>query len=96
MLPSELPEEVERALAPLMPVLTAAGLSPVKWVYSEQSFGNFAVDFIRLDRVITLTRDRGQFMLSGDDRKSMEAAGLWRAFDSAEDMLPHLSKWFGL
>jgi len=96
MLPSELPEEVERALAPLMPVLTAAGLSPVRWVYSETSFGNFAVDFLRLDRVITLTRDRGQFMLSGDDRKSMEAAGLWRAFDLAEDMLPHLSKWFGL
>jgi hypothetical protein len=76
-------------------VLTAAHLVPVAHEYSEQAFGNFVVTFRSEELEITLTRDRGQFMVAGSDRDALEAAGLWRAFDSAQDLLPPLSRWLG-
>ena len=91
---TELPVEVQGALAPLAPALTAAQLFPSGWEYSD-SFGNFLVAFRGPGREITLTRDRGQFIVGSSDRASLEEAGLWRAFDTAQELLPYLAKWLG-
>ncbi|UHQ18278.1 hypothetical protein LVB87_08560 [Lysobacter sp. KIS68-7] len=92
---SDLPPEIRDALAPLAGVLATGHLSPVTWQYSEKAFGNFVVDFRGPGRMFTLTRDRGQFLVSGIDRRSAEKAGLCRAFDSAQALLPSLSSWLG-
>jgi hypothetical protein len=89
---TELPVEIQRALEPLAPALAAAHLLPSKWESSD-SFGNFLVAFRSSHREITLTRDRGQFIVGGSDRASLEEAGLWRAFDTAQELLPHLVAW---
>jgi hypothetical protein len=88
-----LPSEVQSAIAALSPVLMAAHLSPVACQYSEQAFGNFVVTFRGQRGEITLIRDRGQFIVKASDRDSLERAGLWRAFDTAQELLPPLSKW---
>jgi hypothetical protein len=90
-----LPDEIQNAIATLIPVLVAAHMAPVEYQCSEPAFGNFVVTFRSERREITLTRDRGQFMVSGSDRNSLESAGLWRAFDTPQDLLPHLSSWLG-
>jgi len=92
---TELPAEIQSALGALTPALIAAHLSPMTWEFSEKEFGNFLVVFHSPSHKFTLTRDRGQFIVSGFERKSLENQGLWRAFDTAEDLLPHLSRWLG-
>ena len=92
---SEFPQEITRALAPLDMALTAAHLSPVTWLYSDRAFGNFVVTFGGPRHAFTLTRDRGQFIVSGADRKSLEKAGLSRVFNSAQELLPCLASWLG-
>ena len=95
MVLSELPTEIQNALGPLTPALATAHVSPVTWVYSERAFGSFLITFRSPRHEFTLTRDRGQFIIGGADRKSLEEAGLLRAFDTAEDLLPYLSSWLG-
>jgi hypothetical protein len=95
MLLSDLPAEIRTALAPLTPALTAGHLSPVSWTFSEKAFGNFVVTFRGPGHALTLTRDRGQLIVDGCGRKSLKGAGLRKAFDTAEDLLPHLSNWLG-
>jgi hypothetical protein len=90
----ELPATIQHALAPLASTLAAAQLTPSGWEYSD-SFGNFLVAFRGSGRELTLNRDRGQFIVGGPDRDSLEAAGLWRAFDTAEELLPPLARWLG-
>lgn len=90
MMLSEMPAEIQSALAPLATALNAAHLAPVTWQYSAEAFGNFVVTFRSERHAFTLTRDRGQFLFDGADRKS---AGLGRVFESAEDLLPHLLSW---
>ena len=92
MMITELPAVIQSALKPLTPALAAAHLLPSGWEYSD-SFGNFLVAFRGSGREITLTRDRGQFIVGGSDRTSLEKAGLWRAFDTAQELLPHLASW---
>ena len=72
---SELPTEVQLALLPLASALDAAHLAPSRWEYSD-SLGNFLVAFRGPDREITLTLDRGQFIVGGSDRASLKETGL--------------------
>jgi hypothetical protein len=89
---TELPAEIQRVLAPLAPTLVAAQLLRTGWECSNFD-GDFVVVFYDGRQDITLTRDRGQFIVGGPDRSSLEEAGLWRAFDTAQELLPHLTKW---
>ena len=91
---TELPAEIQHALGPFAPTLAAAHLLPSGWEYSD-SFGNFLVAFRGSGREFTLTRDRGQFIVGGPERTSLEEAGLWRAFDTAQELIPYLARWLG-
>ena len=93
-MPSPLPLDIQRTLEPLAPVIAVAQLVPVAWERSE-AFGNFAVTFRNSVREFMLTRDRGQFMVHASDRASLESSGLWRAFESLQEMEAHLVDWLG-
>jgi len=92
---TELPTEVQVALAPLASTLNASHLLPSTWEFSPESFGNFVATFRSSDHMVSITRDRNQFIVGGADRDELEAARLWRAFDTAHDLLPYLAKWLG-
>jgi hypothetical protein len=86
------PPSIAQALGPLLPLLLTKDFSPT---HIEQSawFGDFTVRFARAERSFVITRDRSQFIVHGATRSSLEAAGLWQAFDNAQELVTPLGRW---
>lgn len=72
--------------------LAALGFRAQVQDYAPEVFGNFVVRFEKHGRELTITRDRGQFILGGD-RATLEPVGLWRAFESATELEEPLIRW---
>jgi hypothetical protein len=75
----------------LNPVL-AAGFKVIESDYSEADFGNFYVELLRGTDELRIVRDRGQYMVQGDEAE-LKRAGLWRAFDSKMDFFSALTRY---
>ena len=88
----DLPSGVLDALAPVLPSLQRAGFQPVT-VKVSASFGDFIVNFSNGRRELSIRRDRGQCIVSGPSRSTLKAAGLWRAFEGAQELSVPLSAW---
>lgn len=91
-LPAELPPTILQALRPAQAALSAAGYFPSSASESE-SFGDFSVTFSSPRGVVQVSRDRGQFLVSGPDRQELENAGLWRTFPGSHELAMQLKAW---
>ena len=89
-----LPAVVSSTLEPVVAVLHRNGYKLVH-VHVSQSFGNFFATFSKQGSALTVTRDRGQFLISGSSNSELEANGLWRAFSGPAPIAAALQKWFG-
>ena len=92
---NSLPSEVEQALGPLVRSLATINVMPVSWLISE-SFGNLAVTFRGNGKEFQITRDRGQFMVWGPGQKTLEQAGLSRAFPGFRELEHPLLQWLAM
>ena len=78
---SNLDQNVEAEIGEELTPLLEAGFSVNGSDYSAEAFGNFYVDLLREKERLRIVRDRGQYILEGDQTR-LEGAGLSQAFDS--------------
>jgi hypothetical protein len=79
----ELPPLVQKDLAEVLPVLSAAGLELRSCQFSPEAFGNFLVCFSGGKYGLDITRDRGEYFLGGN-RQLLQELGYWRALTQHE------------
>jgi hypothetical protein len=89
----KLPVEVEEEAGPLLAELRAGGWQVSASEYNASAFGNWLVDLQRDGVVMRLLKDRSQYMVTGLPREVLKAAGLWRAFDSLNELQTTLARW---
>jgi hypothetical protein len=81
-----LPDAVASDLSDSLALLDRAGFVAERCTFAPESFGNYVVIFRRGDRTIDVTRDRGQYLIGGLDRRTLESLGLWRALESKDQL----------
>ena len=86
--------EVESDLRELIPWLTGEGFSPSSCEYDAKAFGNYVVTFNRNLQEIEIVRDRGQYLLGGDEQR-IRSLGLWRALTSMQDLKEAVAVYAG-
>ena len=75
----------------LIPIL-ATGFTVSASDYSETDFGNFYVDLLRGTDKLRIVRDRGQYMIHGDEAE-LKRVGLGRAFSSKVEFFTALTQY---
>ena len=89
----KLPVEVEKEAGPLLAELRAGGWQVSASEYDASAFGNWLVDMQRDGVVMRLVKDRSQYMVTGPPEEVLKAAGLWRAFDSLNELQTTVARW---
>ena len=87
--------EVESDLRDLIPWLTGEGFIASSFEYDAKAFGNYMVTFTRNRQEIEIVRDRGQYLLGGDEQR-IRSLGLWRALTSMQDLKEAVAAYAGL
>lgn len=88
-----LPREVEDEIGSLLSDLNEAGFSPKASLYSPEAFGNWYVDLKGPIGAFRIIKDRSQYIVDGPKTEELEAAGLWRSFDSLDEFGKVLMNW---
>ena len=91
-MPSDLNENVRNEIGVELKPILASGFSVRESDYSEANFGNFYVDLLRGTDELRIVRDRGQYMVQGDEAE-LKRVGLWRAFDSKVEFFIALTRY---
>ena len=91
----QLHPEVETDLRDLIPWLAGQGFAPKSCEYDARAFGNYAVTFARNWQEIEIVRDRGQYLLGGDEQR-IRSLGFWRALTSMQDLREAVAAYAGL
>jgi hypothetical protein len=89
----KLPVEVEKEAGLLLAELCAEGWQVFASEYDASAFGNWFVDLQRDGVVMRLVKDRSQYMVTGLPKKALKVAGLWRVFDSLNELQTTLARW---
>ena len=89
----KLPVEVEMEAAPLLAELRAGGWQVSASEYDASAFGNWLIDLQRDGVVMRLLKDRSQYVVDGLTTEVLKAAGLWRAFESLNELQMAVTKW---
>jgi hypothetical protein len=89
---SDLNENVRHEIGAELEPILSAGFSVRESDYSEADFGDFYVDLRRGTDQLKIIRDRGQYMVQGDDVE-LRRAGLWKAFDSKVEFFSALTSY---
>jgi hypothetical protein len=90
--PVSLPEQIQSLIGPLALQLSVHDLHPVNYSCSP-SFGNFYVTFAKPGTVVTVARDRGQYIISGPSEPELSAFGLARTFSGVVAVAHALHQW---
>jgi hypothetical protein len=88
-----IPNEVEEDIGELIRTIHSLGAEVTDARYDAQSFGNYEVSFHTPKVAFRITRDRSQYMIHGPERRQLEQAGLWRAFDRRIEFEETLLEW---
>jgi hypothetical protein len=83
--------EILADIGPLLDALLGRGYRVVASEYSPEHFGNWFVDLAG-PSAFRLCRDRSQFIVSAE-RRLLEPAGLWRAYDDVADFSQRVLAW---
>ena len=75
-----IPDAIQADEGPLLSELQASGLRVTDSRYDAKVFGNYYVDLVGARGWLRVTRDRGQYLIGGDDDRPGKL-GLFRAFD---------------
>jgi len=89
---SDLNESVRHEIGDELKSILSAGFTVRESDYSEADFGNFYVDLLRGTDQLRIIRDRGQYMVQGDEVE-LRRAGLWKAFDSKVEFFGALTSY---
>ena len=89
----KLPVEVEKEAGPLLAGLRAGGWQVSASEYDASAFGNWLIDLQRDGVVMRLLKDRSQYMVTGLPKEVLKAAGLWRPFDSLNELQMAVTRW---
>jgi hypothetical protein len=89
---SDLNENVRHEIGAELEPILSAGFSVRESDYSEADFGDLYVDLRRGTDQLKIIRDRGQYMVQGDDVE-LRRAGLWKAFDSKVEFFSALTSY---
>ena len=89
----KLPVEVEKEAGPLLAELRAGGWQVYASESDASAFGNWLVDLQRDGVVMRLLKDRSRYMDDGLPTEVPKAAGLWRAFDSLNELQMAVTRW---
>lgn len=89
---SALNENVRDEIGEHLKPIVAAGFSVNASDYSETDFGNFYVDLLRGTDKLRIVRDRGQYMVQGDEAE-LKRVGLGRAFKSKVEFFTALTQY---
>ena len=73
-------------LGPLLERLRVLGVTVQGFEYDARAFGNYYVDCAGRRGQMRLSRDRGQFLLDGD-QEQIRRLGFFRAFDSKDEFI---------
>jgi hypothetical protein len=90
---AKLPVEVEKEAGPLLAELRAGGWQVSASEYDASAFGNWSIKLQRDGVVMRLFKDRSQYMVDGLPAEALKPAGLWRAFDSLEELQLAVTRW---
>jgi hypothetical protein len=83
--------EIRADIGDLLDRLDHLGFRVVDARYFPESFGNWQVELVG-SCAFRLFKDRSQFMIDAD-RRSLEPAGLWRAFDDRDEFTRRVLAW---
>ena|SRR5277367_4431336 len=89
----KLPVEVEKEAGPLLAELRAGGWQVSASEYDASAFGNWLIDLQRDGVVMRLLKDRSQYMVDSLPTEVLKAAGLWRTFDSLNELQMAVTRW---
>jgi hypothetical protein len=89
----KLPVEVEKEAGPFLAELRAGSWQVSASEYDASAFGNWSIDLQRDGVVMRLLKDRSQYMVDGLPTEVLKAAGLWRAFDSLNELQMAVTRW---
>ena len=87
-----LPPIISEDLATLLPKLTALGFKPAGCRVTPEHFGNYIVEFEGKAVSFGVTRDRGQYLIEGE-QTSLSKAGLFHAFEDKRELERDLLFW---
>jgi hypothetical protein len=73
--------------------LVRAGWNMTSSRYDKRFFGNWYVELVRADQVLTITKDRNQYLACGPSYAELQAAGLQRSFDDFEAFAALVYQW---
>ena len=88
-----MPVEVEKEAGPFLAELRAGSWQVSASEYDASAFGNWLVDLQRDGVVMRLLKDRSRYMDDGLPTEVLKAAGLWRAFDSLNELQMAVTRW---
>ena len=86
-------EQIQEDAGPLISKLLASGWTLVESRYSPESFGNWYVDLRNRTTQFRIAKDRSQYVVNGPSIDELKSAGLWKAFDSWDELCPLLERW---
>jgi len=89
----KLPVEVEKEAGPFLAELRAGSWQVSASEYDASAFGNWSIDLQRDGVVMRLLKDRSRYMDDGLPTEVLKAAGLWRAFDSLNELQMAVTRW---
>jgi hypothetical protein len=89
----KLPVKVEKEAGLLLAELRAAGWQVSASEYDASAFGNWSINLQRDGVVMRVFKDRSQYMVDGLSAEALKAAGLWRAFDSLDELRITVTQW---
>ena len=88
-----LPEQIQEDAVPLISKLLANGWVLVDSRYSPEPFGDWYVDLQNGASKFRIAKDRSQYMVHGPSTDELKSAGLWKAFDSPDEMCSLIERW---
>jgi hypothetical protein len=77
-------DQIKLEAGSLLDELRESGWTVSTSRYDRDVMGNWSVDLVRREEKIRLIKDRSQYLLDGP-RQELEAAGLWRVYDSFDE-----------
>lgn len=83
--------EIRADIGFLLDELSTLGYHVVGSQYSAECFGNWAAD-LNGPVAFRLAKDRGRFLVDGD-RRMLEPAGLWQAFEDRAEFARRVLVW---
>jgi hypothetical protein len=90
---SKLPVKVEKEAGLLLAELRTAGWRVSASEYDASAFGNWSINLQRDGVMMRVLKDRSQYMVDGLPAEALKAAGLWRAFDSLDELRITVTQW---